>query len=39
MPEAVRLGSFGPKVPSETLAEIGRLVEEMKSGRLVVQPV
>ncbi|MGX1786562.1 BMP family protein [Bosea sp. NPDC055332] len=39
MPQAVRLGSFGPKVPPGTVAEIAVLVERMKSGQLAVQPV
>ncbi len=39
MPDAVRLGSFGPQVPPQTVAEISALVERMKSGQLAVQPV
>lgn len=39
MPEAVRLGSFSPKIPPDVVNEVNALVDRMKSGQLVVHPV
>lgn len=35
---AMRIGSFHPDIPADVVAEVGNLIEAMKSGALVVEP-
>jgi hypothetical protein len=39
VPTAMRLGSFHSKVPPAVASEINGLLEKMKSGSFVAQPV
>jgi basic membrane protein A len=37
--QAMRVGSYHPDIPEETVAEIEGLIEQMKSGELMPQPL